>query len=386
MERKSGVRQVVTPDVVKQKASSVYYATRSKLVAARYGNPAKNIRVIAVMGVSGKTTTACFIAELLKESDHTVALLTNRGIEIKGSYAEKNYGKDIASLQTILKTAKQKQIEFLVIEVSRSMVKRHVIDGIQIDTVVVTSCNTRLEPVIQELLEKPINYVVLPHNNTTLLHGMVIPEHKVISFGDSTEADSTIDRVMLYRKGTEVRLVIDNQTTVDVATHLVGQANAYNVSAAVATAYVLGVDLDLVADGIARLQSVTSNYEYVSTNQAYDIVVDGADNDDSLLSVVTSARELSKRRLIVVLASDGISDDTLHAVTKLTDRLIVIDTPDQTTHITGAEAVLSAKDATTKAFRGAKKGDTVLLIGGMFSVRQTSGKTLADVLVQDNDN
>ncbi|MEO5950722.1 MAG: Mur ligase family protein [Candidatus Saccharimonadales bacterium] len=382
MERESGTKQVVTPDMVKQKVNTVFYATRSKLVAARYGNPSKNIRVIAVMGISGKTTTACFIAELLKESDHTVALLTNRGIEIKGNYAEKDYGKDVATLQNILKSAKQKQIEFLVIEVTPRMVDRHIIDGIQIDTVVVTNCDARVEPSIRKMIEKQINYVVLPHYNTTLLQGMLMSEHKIISFGDSIDADSTIDKVMLYRKGTEVRLVIDNQTTIDVATHLVGQANAYNVSAAVATAYVLGVDLDLVANGIARLQSVTSNYEYVSTDQTYDIIVDGADNNESLLSVITSARELSKRRLIAVVASDGMSDDALSAATKLTDRLIVIDTPDQTTTITGAEAVLSAKDATAKALRGAKKGDTVLLIGGMFSVRQSSGKTLADVLIQ----
>lgn len=386
MEQEPGVKQGVTPEAVKKKASSVYYATRSKLVAARYGNPTKNIRVIAVMGVSGKTTTACFIAELLKESGHSVTLLTNRGIEIKGTYGEDDYSRDVATLQAILKTAKQKQTEFLVVEVSPEMVWRHIIDGIAIDTLVVTNCDQTMEPVIRRLLDRPVSNIVLPQTNDTLLKGMAIPEHKILSFGDSTEADSTIDMVTMYRKGTEVKLVIDNQTTIDVATHLVGRANALNVSAAVATAYVLGVDLDIVPDGIARLHSVTSNYEYIASHLPYDVIVDGANNADSLLLVIASARELAKRRLIVVLASEGLPAETLQTVTKQTDRLIVIDTPDQTTTITGAEAVLSAKEATMKAFRGAKKDDTVLLIGAMFSVRQSSGKTLADVLVQDSEN
>src|SRR5664279_1589625 len=152
MEQESGVERVASPGGVKQKAKSVYYATRSKLVAARHGNPAKNIRVIAVMGVSGKTTTTCFIAELLKESNHSVALLTNRGIEIQEVYSEKDYSKDISTLQQILKTAKRKQTEFLVIEVTPRMVDRHVIDGIQVNTVVVTNCNDRVGPAIRKVI------------------------------------------------------------------------------------------------------------------------------------------------------------------------------------------------------------------------------------------
>lgn len=381
MEKESGAKQVVASDAVKQKASSVYYAARAKLVAARHGNPAKNFRVIAVMGASGKTTTACFIAELLKEAGKSVALLTNRGVEIKGEYSEELYHRDITALHTVLKTAKQKQVDFLVIEVSKQMVDRHVIDGIALDTVVVTNCFDNVEVSVRRVLAKPVDFIVLPHGDTTLLHDMSVPQHKVISFGDSLDADSTIEKVVLYRKGTEVELVIDNQTTIDVATHLIGRSNAYNVAAAVATAYVLGVDLDIVPDGIARLSSVTSNYEYISTNQQYDIVVDGARNDNSVISVVASARELAKRRLIVVVSSDGLSTDTLQAVVKSSDRCIVIDTTEQTT-LTGVESVPTAKDATTKAFRGAKQGDTVLLVGGRFSVRQESGETLADLLVR----
>lgn len=381
MEQESGGVQGAAADAVKKKASSVYYATRAKLVAARHGNPARNMHVIAVMGASGKTTTACYIAELLKEAGKSVGLLTNRGVEIKGEYSEKLYHRDVTTLQTVLKSAKQKQVDFLVIEVSKYMVDRHIIDGVDLDTVVVTNCFDSVETAVRTVLAQSVDFIVLPHDNTTLLHDMSIPQHKVISFGDSPDADSTIEKVVLYRKGTEVKLVIDNQTTIDVATYLVGRSNSYNVAAAVATAYVLGVDLDIVPDGIARLNSVTSNYEYISTNQPYDIVVDGASNENSVTSVVASARELAKRRLIVVVVSDGLSVDTLQTVVKSSDRCIVIDTTEQTT-LPGVESVPTAKDAATKAFRGAKIGDTVLLVGKMFSVRQESGETLADLLVR----
>jgi folylpolyglutamate synthase/dihydropteroate synthase len=62
----------------------VYRRTRVKTVSARYGNPARDLRVIAVTGTNGKTTTANYINEILKEAGLTTAMFTTAVIEVAG--------------------------------------------------------------------------------------------------------------------------------------------------------------------------------------------------------------------------------------------------------------------------------------------------------------
>lgn len=61
-----------------------YRKGRVKLVSARYGNPSKHLRVIAVTGTNGKTTTACYINEILKEAKFKTAMFTTALIEVAG--------------------------------------------------------------------------------------------------------------------------------------------------------------------------------------------------------------------------------------------------------------------------------------------------------------
>ena len=57
---------------------------RTKMISLRYGNPARGLRIIAVTGTNGKTTTACYINEILKEAGFKTALFTTAVIEIAG--------------------------------------------------------------------------------------------------------------------------------------------------------------------------------------------------------------------------------------------------------------------------------------------------------------
>ena len=52
-----GVRNALPSEAV-HKVEEVYRKGRVQIISARYGNPAKHLRVIAVTGTNGKTTTA----------------------------------------------------------------------------------------------------------------------------------------------------------------------------------------------------------------------------------------------------------------------------------------------------------------------------------------
>ena len=351
-ELRERVRRVL-PEKLANSVIDLYKRGRARAISARYGNPAGTVRVIAVTGVYGKTTTAKLIAELLKEAGRKVETWIERD----------NDEMDIvANLQQALKQAKQNETEFFILEVNAALVESGALSGVSVDTVVVTSQNNEATV----LLEQAVNYAVVPDGD---LAGMLaLAEHQIMSFGEQASAEMKIDEITLYRRGTELKLTIDHHTPIMVASHLVGRANAYNVAAAVATVYVLGVALDTVEEGAARLEAVRGNYEYTQDDHPYTTVRDSASHDRSIELVVSSGKELTKRRMIVALESKGLSDEAVAYAKKQTDRLIIVSDADKA--MAGVEVVPSIEEAWLVAQRAAKKDDTVLLLGKGFTKGQ----------------
>ena len=86
----------------------------------------------------------------------------------------------------------------------------------------------------------------------------------------------------LYKKGSEANLRIDNNVKLEIATNLPGEFNVYNMTAAAAGAYLLGISLEDIQEGIANLEGVSGRFEYAVSNLPFDVVVDYAHTPDAL--------------------------------------------------------------------------------------------------------
>jgi UDP-N-acetylmuramoyl-L-alanyl-D-glutamate--2,6-diaminopimelate ligase len=206
-----------------------------------------------------------------------------------------------------------------------------------------------------------------------------------ITYGESPEAEARIDHVKLFRKGTEVRMVIDHQTTLDLATALPGKYNAYNMAAAVSAAYLLGVKLDAIIEGVANLESIPGRFDRVVEGLPYDVIVDYAHTPDGYEKLLTAAREITKNRVILVFGSCGDRDKGKRPImgeiaAHLADRIFLTDEesynedPAQIREQVyegieragGAAKTLEIPDrreAIKKALSVAVKGDTILITG-----------------------
>ena len=79
----SGVRKMLPAGSV-HLLEEQYRKTRARVVSARYGNPARHLKVIAVTGTNGKTTTVNYLNEILKETSYKTAMFSTATIEIAG--------------------------------------------------------------------------------------------------------------------------------------------------------------------------------------------------------------------------------------------------------------------------------------------------------------
>jgi|GEM_PF-673212 len=371
-----------------QKASkrlSVRYKQgAAKLASIRHGNPTFGLRVIVVSGTSGKTTTAALIAGLLREAGHKVELLVNRQVTFTDGVQQSSEYRTPMQLQRLFQQAKKHGATFVVVEASAALIETEALWAVPLDTVVVTAVEPPYEACVDRLLQYDANYAVLSHmGRTRRTNHMAIAEHQIITFGTDHDADAMIGLARLYRKGTEVHVTIDHQTNFTLATYLVGSLNARNVAAAIATAYVLGADTKIFEEGVAGVEQVEGNYQYVDEQEVYTVVIDGAQQPSSLREVVKSARSLTKRRLTVVVDGIEIDDELLESLKNQTDRLII--TASDTTVRIGVEIANDAKHAIEIARRGARKDDTVLLVGPAFAMREADGRLYGEELIEPHD-
>lgn len=349
---------------------------RARVAAWRHRNPSRSLKIIGVAGASGKTTTARLLGEILQEAGHSVMTLTNRGSFHNGQLISERCDRSADAVQHALTVAKKKEVGYVILEVTDELVATHVLPTLLLTMSVLTNDS----PGAQALLNEPVDYTVVPSGFDVA--GLSVAPHQAISFGDDISAEAQIAGVKELRRGTEVDMVIDHQTKLSVATYLVGRANAMNVAAAVSAAYVLAADTEAFEEGIARLERIAGNYDYIPTgDRPYDIVVDAATTDSSVGLVTASAGKLKKRRLLI--GADATLDNALYPVLKqAADRVAVVgDSPE----LPGVERVESMRAALDLLMRAAKKDDLILLLGRTFAEADGDDRTQAQRMLEAAD-
>lgn len=377
----------------------VYRRNRATLVSARYGNPAKNLKVIAVTGTNGKTTTACFINEILKEAGMKTAMFTTALIEVAGESKLNDLNATVAStsrMQQFFRDAKRAKVDYVVLEITSHALHQYKLASVPIEVAVMTNLTQdhldyhgTMEAYARakgKLFASNPSFIVLNRDDEWFEYfDKFSASDQKITYGTNDDAETKIEHVKLYRKGSEATVVIDHQTKLELATALPGKFNVYNMVAAAATTYLLGVKLTDIVEGVANLEGVPGRFERVGEGLDYDVIVDYAHTPDALEKLLEAARALTKNRVILVFGACGDRDKTKRPMmgeiaALLADRIILTDEESynedpQAIRDQVHEGILTAKgdgktleiadrkEAIEKAISIAKKGDTILITG-----------------------
>ncbi len=407
-----GVRKVL-PSGVLQSVEEVYRRGRVQLVSARYGNPAKNLRVIAVTGTNGKTTTVNYINEILKEAGLKTAMFSTALIEVAGQTQLNDLNATVgttARMQQFFADAKKAKVDYVVLEITSHALQQHKLDTVPIEVAVMTNLtqdhldyHKTMEAYAAakgKLFANEPKFIVLNRDDDWFDFFDKFPAGaQKITYGTHDEAEAKIDYVKLYKKGSEARIVIDHQTTLELATALPGQFNVYNMTAAASTAYLLGVKLQDIIEGVANLEGVPGRFERVAEGLGYDVIVDYAHTPDALEKLLEAAKSVTQNRVILVFGATGDRDKGKRPImgeiaARLADRIILTDDESysedpQTIRdevMAGIEQAGGGakttelgdrREAIEKALGIAKKGDTILITGmGHEQFRIVNGERL----------
>lgn len=251
-----------------------------------------------------------------------------------------------------------------------------------------------------KLFEKQPKYIVLNRDDKWFEYfNKFNASGEKMTYGVSPEAEARITHIKLYKKGTEASLLIDHQTHLELATNLPGEFNVLNMSAAVSLAYLLGIKLEDIQEGVANLETIPGRFERVDNKRGIDIIVDYAHTPDALEKLLKTTRIITKGRLFLVFGACGDRDKTKRPImgelaANLADRIFLTDeesyseNPDdiramirqgieRTKKVHKMTEIVDRKQAIYQALKSAVRGDTVLITGmGHEQYRIVNGKRI----------
>lgn len=392
-------------------AEETYRKSRIYALQAKDGFPAKNLRVIAVTGTNGKTTTSIIINEMLKHQRYRTAMFTTAVTEMDGVSSPNTIHRTVpltADLLKFFKTAKSKAVDFVVLETTSMALDQHKLVGIPVEVAVMTNLTQEhldyhgtMEAYAAAKARLFNNYmkpkkVVLNHDDKWYEYFAKQSVGEILSYGSAKGSTLQFGKVNSDASGSEIAVAYDG-TKGTLKTPLVGLFNAYNAAAAATVGLALGITPSKVFAGVAKLGNVPGRMEQVDAGQDFGVIVDYAVTPDALENVLTTLQAVTKGKVAIVFGATGDRDKSKRpvmgmVVAKYADRIYLTDDETYTEDpslIRAAvmEGIVKGKGtaktveigdrlkAIQTAFKQAKKDDVVLLAGlGHQDYRAMGGK------------
>lgn len=221
---------------------------KAKLLKSYYGNPAKDMKLIAITGTTGKTTVAHYVHEILKAAGEQVAVLAS------------DQPFKIGMLHKFLSDAWKAGANYVIITVPAEGLRDNIFYGLPISVAAMTNFVTAsLKDMTPEeyienektLFDMNPEIVVLNHDDLNYEKFAEFKGKKeTISFGQ-TSANVKILNSKLYPRGTEATLSVKSEI-ISVATFVPGETAVSYMASAAAIAIGLGIPTEKIIDGIAE--------------------------------------------------------------------------------------------------------------------------------------
>ena len=222
--------------------------THAKILGSYYGNPAKNLQIIAITGTTGKLTVAHFVHEILRAAGEPVAAIFN------------DAPFSVRTLHKFLSDASKAGAKYAVVTVPAEGLRDNIFYGLPITIAAMTDFLTAgLNDMTPDEYIESEQTLFAMHPATTVLNAddarfsdfqQFRGTKETLIYGQSGD-DVKILSSKLYPKGTEATLAIRGDV-ITVASFLTGETTVSYMAAAAAIAYGLEITSSYIIDVIAN--------------------------------------------------------------------------------------------------------------------------------------
>ncbi len=277
----------------------------SKVAAAFYRYPSRDLMVIGITGTNGKTTTASILTHLLKQAGYKVAQVGTLGVIAEGFSQEKTLTTpDAVALQKLFYHLGKENFTHVVMEVSS-----HAIDQYRVADVEFNYCAfTNLTP---EHLDYHGTMEAYFHTKAKLFKSLPITATAVVNvsdaYGEKMVAESSAPVVttsMDPSQGdihfTDLDVTLEGITghlqagehTLHIQAPFTGTFNAENILTAVGVAITLSLPESVIEKGLRTCPPVPGRMETFRTPTGGTVILDYAHTPDAYEKVLSTIQAL----------------------------------------------------------------------------------------------
>lgn len=289
----------------------------AEIAAAFYGYPSRELTTVGVTGTNGKTSVVYWLAALIRAGGNRCGMVSSvvndNGRGIHESILTTPESPD---LQRQLREMADSGLSHAVIEVSSHGIAQHRVDEVELDLAVLTNI-TREHLDFHGTMD---NYVA----TKTLLFERLRPESlgAVInaddSYGGQVQSRISAPVVTFGLSQGDVRAEISASTpwcstvrlthqdfAISATLNHPGTYNVYNLAAAVAAAYRLGVSPQDMERAIPLLPEVPGRMQVFKPSGRPTVIVDYAHTPDGLKQSLKTVRHMIAGRVWLVFGARG---------------------------------------------------------------------------------
>ncbi len=285
-------------------------------------------KLFAVTGTNGKTTVSHILWHIFTEAGEKAGIIGTLGYAFENGVLEKLSitTPDAESLWRLLDKMEKKGITAVAMEASSHGIHQKRIYGLDFDAAIYTNLTQdhldyhgNME---NYLSAKCALFEELPLSSTAVVNiddnysKQVIDKNRgeLLTYAiENSSADIVAEIVKMNITGSvfKMRSPFGN---FDVHTKLPGKFNVYNILAALGATMARGYNPEIAISAVEKIEHIKGRFQRIENGQLFTVIVDYAHTPDALKNLITTARELSKGRVIVVFGAGGDRDHSKRAI------------------------------------------------------------------------
>ncbi len=297
------------------------------LAMAFYERPARRLKLAAVTGTNGKTTTTFLLKHICDKAGLRCGLIGTVRYEIgERILPAVRTTPESLDLQELFAQIVNAGCKAAAMEVSSHALAQERTRGVEWDVAVFTNLTqdhldfhgtmdgyfeskvklfTGLAE--QKVKTKKVAVINADDHYGKLLIDRIEKKTPIVTYGAGVRADFRASNYRMEFGGTSYQLDARGKSYL-VRVPLIGRFNVANSMAALAAANSLGIALREAILSLTKSPQVPGRLEAVPAKRQFQIFVDYAHTDDALLNVLKTLRGLEPRRLLVVFGCGGDRD------------------------------------------------------------------------------
>lgn len=290
------------------------------LASEFYDHPGNHLKIIAITGTNGKTTTATLLYKLFRRFNYKCGLIsTVRNIINDEVYEATHTTPDAVSLNKLLSKMVEEGCQYAFIEASSHAIHQGRIKGIRFEGLIFTNIThdhldyhkTFSEYIkAKKKLFDDVNADAWALTNKDDKNGLVMLQNtKAVKYTYALQSIADFKTKIIECDFNGLLLQIDQS---EAWFKLTGKFNAYNLLAVYAAAILLGEEKEAIIRNLSALDSVSGRFEYVVSKEKINGIIDYAHTPDALKNVLETINNIRshQEQLITIIGCGGDRDQS----------------------------------------------------------------------------